>query len=193
VELAAIRLAIEFAGETGCALHVVHVSSPEGIALITEARAQRVDVTAETCSHYLLLNEKDVAKLGAASKCAPPIRDEKRRVALWSDLRAGRIHTVGSDHSPAPPEMKTSKNFFEIWGGIGGVQGLAIGVLVAGGMEAHSATAGVLVWTGVALGTQIVWGMWQYWFLRKSIKRWQAEDAAAAPDVAPGGPVASSS
>ena len=71
-------------------------------------------------------------------------------------------------------------------GGIGGVQGLAIGVLVAGGMEAHSATAGVLVWTGVALGTQIVWGMWQYWFLRKSIKRWQAEDAAgAAPAGAP--------
>lgn len=69
-------------------------------------------------------------------------------------------------------------------GGIGGVQGLAIGVLVAGGMEAHYATAGVLVWTGVALGTQIVWGMWQYWFLRKSIKRWQAEDAAAAPAAA---------
>ena len=64
-------------------------------------------------------------------------------------------------------------------GGIGGVQGLAIAVLVAGGMEVHSATAGVLVWTGVALGTQIVWGMWQYWFLRKSIKRWQAEDEAA--------------
>ena len=63
-------------------------------------------------------------------------------------------------------------------GGIGGVQGLAIGVLVAGGMEVHSATAGVLVWTGVALGTQIVWGLWQYWFLRKSIKRWQAQDAA---------------
>lgn len=69
-------------------------------------------------------------------------------------------------------------------GGIGGVQGLAIGVLVAGGMEAHSATAGVLVWTGVALGTQIVWGMWQYWGLRKSIKRWQAEDPGATP--APG-------
>lgn len=63
-------------------------------------------------------------------------------------------------------------------GGIGGVQGLAIGVLVAGGMEVHSATAGVLVWTGVALGTQIVWGLWQYWGLRKSIKRWQAEDPA---------------
>jgi allantoinase len=122
VELAAIRQALEFAGETGCALHIVHVSSPEGIALITEARDQRVDVTAETCSHYLLLNDRDVAKLGAPAKCAPPIRDEQRRVALWGDLRAGRVHTVGSDHSPSPPEMKTSKNFFEIWGGIAGVQ-----------------------------------------------------------------------
>jgi allantoinase len=122
VELAAIRQALEFAGETGCALHVVHVSSPEGVALITEARALRVDVTAETCSHYLLLNDKDVAKLGAPAKCAPPIREEKRRVALWQELRAGHIQTVGSDHSPSPPEMKTSRDFFEIWGGIAGVQ-----------------------------------------------------------------------
>ncbi|MEO5958977.1 MAG: allantoinase AllB [Opitutaceae bacterium] len=122
VELAAIRMALEFAGETGCALHVVHVSSPEGIALIDAARDQRVDVTAETCPHYLLLNDKDVAKIGAAAKCAPPIRDEKRRVALWRELRAGRIHTVGSDHSPSPPEMKTSRNFFEIWGGVAGCQ-----------------------------------------------------------------------
>jgi len=122
VELAAIRMALDLAGETGCALHVVHVSSPEGIALITEARSQRVDVTAETCPHYLLLNDKDVVRLCAPAKCAPPIRDEKRRVALWQDLRAGEIQTVGSDHSPAPPEMKMSKDFFELWGGISGCQ-----------------------------------------------------------------------
>ncbi len=122
VELTAIRQALEFAGETGCALHIVHVSSPEGLALITEARGQRVDVTAETCSHYLLLNDKDVAKLGAPAKCAPPIRDEQRRLAMWQELRAGHIQTVGSDHSPSPPEMKTSKDFFAIWGGIAGVQ-----------------------------------------------------------------------
>jgi allantoinase len=115
-------MAIELAGETGCALHVVHVSSPEGLALIEAARDQRVDVTAETCPHYLLLNDRDVAKIGALAKCAPPIRDEKRRLALWRDLRAGRIHTIGSDHSPAPPEMKTVENFFEIWGGIAGCQ-----------------------------------------------------------------------
>jgi len=122
VELAAIRLALELAGETGCALHIVHVSSPEGIALITEARDQRVDVTAETCPHYLLLNDKDVVRLGAIAKCAPPLRDEKRRVALWAELRAGHIQTVGSDHSPSRPEMKDSANLFAVWGGIAGCQ-----------------------------------------------------------------------
>ena len=122
VELAAIRTALELAGETRCALHVVHVSSPEGVALIAEARSQRVDVTAETCPHYLLFNEKDVARLGPLAKCAPPIRDEKRRKALWADLRAGDIQTVGSDHSPSRPEMKDSANMFAVWGGIAGVQ-----------------------------------------------------------------------
>ena len=122
VELTAIRHALEIAGETGGALHVVHVSSPEGLALIDEARMQRVDVTAETCPHYLLLNDTDVARIGAPAKCAPPIRDEQRRKALWQDLRAGHIQTIGSDHSPAPAEMKTSDDFFEIWGGFAGVQ-----------------------------------------------------------------------
>jgi allantoinase len=122
VEIEAIRVALDLAGETGCALHVVHVSSPEGVALIDEARAQRVDVTAETCPHYLLLNDKDVARIGAAAKCAPPIRDEKRREALWADVRGGSIHTIGSDHSPAPAALKISTNFFESWGGVAGVQ-----------------------------------------------------------------------
>jgi allantoinase len=122
VELTAIRTALELAGETGCALHVVHVSSPEGVALITEAREARVDVTAETCPHYLLLNDKDVSKLGAAGKCAPPLRSEANRKGLWQELRCGAIHTIGSDHSPAPPEMKTGADFFAIWGGIAGIQ-----------------------------------------------------------------------
>lgn len=122
VELTAIRQALEFAGETGCALHLVHVSSPEGIALIDEARTQRVDVTAETCPHYLLLNEKDLMRSGPIAKSAPPLRDEKRRAAMWSELRAGRIQTVGSAHSPSLPEMKDSKNLFAVWGGIAGCQ-----------------------------------------------------------------------
>ena len=47
---------------------------------------------------------------------------KRLRRALWADLRAGRIHTIGSDHSPALPEMKDSANLFAVWGGIAGVQ-----------------------------------------------------------------------
>ena len=122
VELAAIRTATELAGETGCALHIVHVSSPEGIALITAAKQRGVNVTAETCPHYLLLNEDDVIRQGAVAKCTPPLRPEAQRRQLWRAAETGGIDTIGSDHSPAPPDMKTSADFFAIWGGISGCQ-----------------------------------------------------------------------
>lgn len=122
VECEAIRLALGIAGETGCALHIVHVSSPEGIALVSNAKRRGVNVTAETCPHYLLLNEGAVIKQGAPAKCAPPLRPEATRLRLWQALRGGGIDTIGSDHSPAPPEMKSSPDFFAIWGGISGVQ-----------------------------------------------------------------------
>jgi len=122
VELSAIRQATEIAGETGCALHVVHVSSPEGIALIADARARGVNVSAETCPHYLLLNEEDVVRTGATAKCFPLLRPEPARLDLWTRLDAGAIDTIGSDHSPAPPDMKVSSDFFAIWGGISGCQ-----------------------------------------------------------------------
>lgn len=126
-ELIAIRTALELAGETGCRLHIVHVSSPEGIELIADSRQKGVDVSAETCPHYLLLTKRDLEKLGAPAKCAPPLRDEGRCSALRSLVRAGMIDTLGSDHSPAPPEMKISPDAFSVWGGISGCQhGLAL-------------------------------------------------------------------
>ena len=122
LELVAIRTAADIAGETGCALHIVHVSSPEGVAAALEARARGVDVSIETCPHYLLLGEEDVVRLGAPAKCFPPLRSEERRLGLWRELEAGNLDTVGSDHSPAPPDMKRSEDFFAIWGGISGCQ-----------------------------------------------------------------------
>jgi allantoinase len=122
VELAAIRTATDLAGETGCRLHIVHVSSPEGLAVVAEARRRGVDVSAETCPHYLLLNEEDVVRLGAPAKCAPPLRAEARRQKLWRAAEDGGLDTIGSDHSPAPPALKTAPDFFAVWGGISGCQ-----------------------------------------------------------------------
>lgn len=122
LELEAIRAATDIAGETGCPLHIVHVSSPEGVALARAAKERGVDVTVETCPHYLLLNEEEVVRLGAPAKCCPPLRPEAARQGLWAELEGGGIETVGSDHSPAPPAMKRAQDFFAVWGGISGCQ-----------------------------------------------------------------------
>jgi len=121
-ELEAIRRAIDLAGETGCALHVVHVSSGAGVALIAAAKKTGVNVTCETCPHYLVLTEDDLEKLGAVAKCAPPLRSPTMVAKLWEHLVSGDITTIGSDHSPSPPEMKRDQNFFKVWGGISGGQ-----------------------------------------------------------------------
>lgn len=123
-ELEAIERAILFAGETGCRLHVVHVSSGRGVSLVAEARSRGVDVSCETCPHYLVLTEDDVERLGAIAKCAPPVRSRQEQDALWAHIFAGTLPMLASDHSPAPAEMKSSDNFFQVWGGISGCQTL---------------------------------------------------------------------
>jgi allantoinase len=121
-ELDAIARALALAGETGCGLHIVHVSCGAGIALIASAHNAGVDVTCETCPHYLVLTQDDVLELGAVAKCAPPLRAKPAQDALWEYVRAGEVNTIGSDHSPSPLEMKQDQNFFKVWGGISGVQ-----------------------------------------------------------------------
>ncbi len=119
----AISRAILFASETGCALHVVHTSSARGVELIRQAaKARLCDVTCETCPHYLLLSGDDMERLGGRAKCAPPLRPEAERALLVRELMEGRVDTIGSDHSPSPPEMKQAADFFSVWGGVSGVQ-----------------------------------------------------------------------
>ncbi len=121
-EVEAITRAAAIARETGAKLHIVHVSSGSGVAAALEARARGTDISIETCGHYLFFTEDDACRLGAVAKCAPPLRPASEREALWECLRAGSIDVVASDHSPAPPSMKTGADFFAIWGGIAGVQ-----------------------------------------------------------------------
>lgn len=134
-ELEAISRAILFAEETGCALHIVHVSTGRGVTLVAEARARGVNVSCETCPHYLVFTEEDVEAIGALAKCAPPIRDAAERDALWDYLADGTLPMVASDHSPAPASMKTGDDFFRIWGGISGCQSLLQLLLTHGYVE----------------------------------------------------------
>jgi allantoinase len=121
-EVDAIQRAALLAGETGASLHIVHISSGRGVAAALDARARGVDISIETCAHYLYFTEQDMLRLGAVAKCAPPLREAAERKMLWRSVLRGDVDMVGSDHSPAPSTMKQDPNFFRIWGGIAGVQ-----------------------------------------------------------------------
>lgn len=120
-ELAAIDRAVAVAERTGVRLHIVHVSSGRGVALAAAARTRGVDVSIETCPHYLALSEDDVHALGAVAKCAPPLRSRGEQDALWRQVQDGTVDVIGSDHSPAAPALKAGA-FASAWGGIAGAQ-----------------------------------------------------------------------
>jgi len=136
-ELEAIERAILFASETGCPLHIVHVSSGRGVGLVIEAQARGVNVSCETCPHYLVLTEEDVERLEGVAKCSPPIRSQAEQEALWQHIFAGNLPMVVSDHSPAPADMKTDANFFKVWGGISGCQSVLQLLLTAAYDKRH--------------------------------------------------------
>jgi len=115
-EWSAIAQAIELAEATGCRLHVVHVSTSAGARLVREAQERGVDVSGETCPHYLLYVEEDLERLGGVGKCAPPFRTSADRDAMWD------MPMVVSDHSPSTLDLKQGDDFFKLWGGISGCQ-----------------------------------------------------------------------
>ena len=121
-EVSAVRIAADLSRSTGCPITIVHVSAPEVLEVIHEARASGVDIICETCPHYLLLSAEQAADIGPVAKCAPPLRPQATVEALLERLFAGAIDTIGSDHSPSPPKLKSGKSFYDAWGGIAVVQ-----------------------------------------------------------------------
>lgn len=120
---------IEIAKTTGCKAHICHVSSPDVAQKIKEAQQEGYDITAETCSHYLSMTDKDVIKNGPLFKCAPPLRSQEEVDRLWSYVEDGTISGIASDHSPCSYDEKFHEilgkrieNVFDVWGGISGIQ-----------------------------------------------------------------------
>ncbi|KAI0149091.1 allantoinase [Pestalotiopsis sp. NC0098] len=93
---------------TNLHLHIVHLSAIQAIPILKEARKNGVNITAETCFHYLGLAAEAVEDGDCRYKCCPPIREQSNQDGLWEELVAedSCIRTIVSDHSPCTPELK---------------------------------------------------------------------------------------
>ena len=120
----AVAGVIDLARETGCRVHILHVSSAEVLPLLAKARADGVRITAETCPHYLSFTAEDIPDGATQYKCCPPIREAANRELLWDGLRDGTIDLVVSDHSPSTIDLKhlDTGDFGTAWGGIASLQ-----------------------------------------------------------------------
>jgi len=110
-------------------VHIVHLSSAEAIPAIKTAQAEGLQLSAESCPHYLTLFAETIPDGKTLFKCCPPIREDANRQALWQGLADGTIEFIVSDHSPCTPQLKhiDTGDIEHAWGGISSLQfGLSI-------------------------------------------------------------------
>src|ERR1700761_5215397 len=110
----AIARCLELARVTGVRLHIVHVSTPRGVELVEQARQSGVDVSAETCPHYLLYDETELVRRGGEAKINPPLRA--------APLPADGLCLISSDHVGWLPERKHGPDIFTLAAGAPGVE-----------------------------------------------------------------------
>ena len=81
-------------------VHICHVSTYSGVALIRDAKKRGVRVTAETCPHYFTLTDDAIVSFDTDTKVNPPLREEKDRLAIIEGLKDGTIDCIVTDHAP---------------------------------------------------------------------------------------------
>ena len=91
---------IELAAQTGCRLHICHVSTRESVALVRQAKREGLPVTCETGAHYLYFTQDDIPGDLGEWKMNPPLRDREDRDALIVGIQDGTIDLIASDHAP---------------------------------------------------------------------------------------------
>ncbi|MCR4336160.1 MAG: dihydroorotase family protein [archaeon] len=105
----------------GNKIHIAHISSEKGLALVKKAkkRMNGNKVTCEVTPHHLFLDSSDYKKLGNLMKCNPSIKEAKHRKALLNGLKNGAIDIVATDHAPHSREEKTQ----DYWKSPSGIPG----------------------------------------------------------------------
>lgn len=120
----AITTVIERTRRTGGRSHILHLSSSDALESIAAAKQEGLDLSVETCPHYLTLAAEEVPDGATAFKCCPPVREEANRELLWQGLIDGTIDFIVSDHSPSTAALKElgDGDFSTAWGGVSSLQ-----------------------------------------------------------------------
>lgn len=124
-ERVAVNELYKIAKTTNCRIHIVHLSSQKGMDIIREAKENGISLSSETCPHYLYFTQKNFVDDSIRNflKTAPPVKHEHDKEDLWIGLEEGDLEFVTTDHAGCDPEVeKTSENFWEVYGGIPGVE-----------------------------------------------------------------------
>jgi dihydropyrimidinase len=138
-EVEAVSRGLVFSEQTRSPIYFVHLSSPRSVDLITAARDQGVQAIAETCPHYLVLDDSVYAGRDAARfVMTPPLRDRVSQSQLWTRLTQQTIHTVGSDHCGfSLAQREGIDDFSRISPGIPGVETSLLLLYTFGVLEHH--------------------------------------------------------
>ena len=105
-EEAMVRREITLARETGCPVHIAHVSTSGSVRLIREAKEEGIPVTAETAPHYFALDHTAVLDYSTDAKMNPPLRTPEDVQAVTEGLSEDVIDVIATDHAPHAPWEK---------------------------------------------------------------------------------------
>lgn len=124
-ETESVATVLNFAKATGAKVGISHITTKGACELVKRAKAEGIDVVAETCFHYLLFDETYIDRFGVYAKCNPPLRSAENVAALWSYLEDGTISFIGTDHAPLTRAEKES-GLQEIWRAFSGIPSVEV-------------------------------------------------------------------
>lgn len=117
-----IREAVAMAKKTGAALHIAHLSTAKGLAVVRAAKKEGLPITCEVSPHHLFLTVDDYSALGTLGKMNPPLRTKDDATALWDGIRDGTVDCVATDHAPHTLEEKNTGEPLSAPSGVPGVE-----------------------------------------------------------------------
>jgi dihydroorotase len=176
VAIEAVARAAILAEWTGARINILHISSAGELRPLREAKARGVDITGETCPHYLMLSSEDYARCGGVIRVNPPVREARNQEPLWAALIDGTIDVIATDHAPHSQEEKTRNDIWTVDAGFLGVE-IQMPLMLTEIAKGRASICDYVRWS--AVNPAKIWGLYP----RKGIIQVGAEADLAIVDL----------